>query len=375
MRFGGAGNLESAGMAVGAGPSRRDVGGVAHARVNPLEQPAGEAAAKDAGHDGEGRVVLVGVLPAQVADGEGSQRQVDLPGQVNAWSRFGCGIGKLRHWRLFHRPAGEQPFQALLHPGGFEIAPHRQRNVFGEEIPLVESQQIGAGDAADVLEFRGPAVGRGGAVHEGGELAGQDPVGIVIAAGNRAAQLHLRQIDLVDAEGRNGQNVAERRQHFGRIFRQGEERDLSGGFADGGFHSGGHVLQLAVQLLSSHLAGSPGAHRHSGQRGDAHLAGWIEEIPSVNARHPADHGHLAILDQEQLHAVGQSEGGGLGSFDEAEWRKLEVAQRVGGCGGRGGRGGGRTGAWSRLRGRLRRGLGIRQDSGDGQGEQGARQQP
>ena len=147
---------------------------------------------------------------------------------------------------------------------------------------------------------------------------------IVVAARDAAAQLVLGQIDFLLTKPRRRQHIVKNAEHFVRILLQAGERRRAERLIDPGFDRRRDVLQLLVKLIADLVLGATGAHHHTGHCGQADLVRGIEQIACTHQRRSAHRRQLVVLEQVQLHAIGQRERGNIRNLDGLERRVLQL---------------------------------------------------
>ena len=246
-------------------------------RADPRNQAAAEAFAQNIGGDFERGIIRIAQSATQFSDGEERLGHVFFRRKVNARSRFGGERRERRRGRLLHLPVGEQLFQFVVHLSGGEIAVHRQHDVLGEVVALVEGDQIFTMNARQVRVFRLPAVGRILAVQNARQLAAGDVAGVVIAARDGAAVLRERQIQFVLAELRIREHILKDGQHPIGGFLQSRKAHAGAGFIHSGFHRPRDIFQLLVDLVAGLGFGAARTQYVGHDLRKAALVTWIEQ--------------------------------------------------------------------------------------------------
>ena len=126
---------------------------------------------------------------------------------------------------------------------------------------------------------------------------------IVIAARDAAAELGLDEVEAVFAEGRDGEDIVERRKNFVGAFLERGERDRAIAFADLAFDGRGDIFEFLVDLVAGFGGGASAANEGAGYGGEPNLIGGIEEIAGADEREAADQREFVVFQKIDLQAV------------------------------------------------------------------------
>ena len=324
--------VKTPGMVVVRAPTGRNTVDVSQLGSDSLKEAAGESAAENVSHDLKSRIVLVLEDPAQMPDREKRLRDVVLGGEVNARRGLRGHLRERRRRWLTIGPVCKELLDPRLHLRRGKISAHRKHDVGRKEVALVESDQVLAADAVDVLILLAPAVRIVAAVNLLVERPLDDVIRLIIAPGNPAAKFVLGEIEFLLPELRRRQDIVEDGEHFVRVLLQGGEGNPPAALADVAFDRRGKVLELLVKLVARLARRASGAHDHSGHCRQTDLVLGIEQISGPHQRESVDKRQLVILEQVQFHAIGQRDLLDVRYFDFLERRKFQVFIRGDGRG-------------------------------------------
>src|SRR5688572_10498926 len=117
---------------------------------------------------------------------------VVLGGQIDTRGRVTRHCRERGYRLLFGGPGAEELFNFRAHVSRGEIALHGEDHVRGEEVALVESDQVVSLDVVDVLVLHAPSVGIVAAVHDFCKSTVQDVAWIVVPTGDGTTKLLFR---------------------------------------------------------------------------------------------------------------------------------------------------------------------------------------